>query len=167
MHEGVFEYEVVDGRELAMTVLRCVGRISADVLATRPWPAGPATPTPAAQMLGETAFSVALWSRAPIDDRDAVLRAWERFALPIEDAPAAGGGDLPSTGSLLPLDLDGAQLSSVRRAADRLEVRLWNPWTDRVVRPVVDGRRHFLGPARIETVELLPPRHTSARPEFG
>ena len=58
-HEGVFEYEVV-GRELAVTLLRAVGCISRETLPVRPWAAGPATPTPNAQMLGETALSLAI-----------------------------------------------------------------------------------------------------------
>jgi alpha-mannosidase len=154
MHEGVFEYEVVAGRELAITLLRCVGRISAEVLATRPWPAGPATPTPAAQMLGETTFSVALWTGAPVDDRVAVLHAWERFAIPIVESSAAGGGDLPMAGTLLAIDPGGAQLSNVRRVGDRREARLWNPWIDRETVSVIGGRAHTLAPARIETVPI-------------
>jgi alpha-mannosidase len=154
LHEGVFEYEVVDGRELAITLVRCVGRISAEVLATRPWQAGPATPTPAAQMLGETDFAVGVWAGAPVRDRPAVLRAWERFAIPIVEGRATGAGDLGPTGTLLALDLGGGQLSNVRLVAARREIRLWNPWPDRPVRAVVDGRPCTLGPARIETVGL-------------
>jgi alpha-mannosidase len=154
LHEGVFEYEVVDGRELAVALLRCVGWISAEVLATRPWQAGPQTPTPAAQMIGETTFSLGVWAGAPIGDHPALLDAWERFAVPIVEAPAIGGGDRPAAGTLLTIDPDGAQLSNVRRVGDRREVRLWNPWPDRALGPVIGGRRHTLGPARIETVEL-------------
>jgi alpha-mannosidase len=123
LHEGVFEYEVVDGGALAVTLLRCVGKIS-DSLATRPWDAGPRTSTPNAQMIGETPFSVALWPRAP--QGAALLDGWERFALPIADVAASGTGDLPRTGSLLPLALGSAQLSNVRRHDDRTEVRVWN-----------------------------------------
>jgi alpha-mannosidase len=77
-HEGVFEYEIVDGREIAVTLLRCVGTISRESLATRPWPAGPATPTPEAQMLGETTFLIGLWAGA---DRERLVETWERFAV--------------------------------------------------------------------------------------
>ena len=44
LHEGVFEYEVVDGRALAVTLLRCVGTISRERMATRPFPPGPTSP---------------------------------------------------------------------------------------------------------------------------
>ncbi len=56
-HEGVFEYEVA-GAELLITLVRCVGTISRERLATRPWPAGPGVATPEAQMIGTTAFSI-------------------------------------------------------------------------------------------------------------
>ena len=156
LHEGVFEYEVVDGRALAVTVLRCVGRISAEVLATRPWDAGPATPTPDAQMIGRTAVSLGIWAEAPVGDPAALLAGWERFALPIAEATAAGGGGLPSSGAPLALELGDAQLSGVRRVAGVREARLWNPRVDRSVDALVDGRRCTLGPARIESLEVDP-----------
>jgi alpha-mannosidase len=77
LHEGVFEYEVVDGRAIAVTLLRCVGTISRERLATRPWPAGPDTPTPAAQMMGETAFRLGVWPDATPEAYDVV---WGAFA---------------------------------------------------------------------------------------
>jgi hypothetical protein len=76
-HEGVVEYEIV-GDAIALTLLRCVGAISRDALATRPWPAGPTTPTPNAQMLGDTEFRLSVW---PDADPDELIGAWERFAI--------------------------------------------------------------------------------------
>jgi alpha-mannosidase len=152
LHEGVFEYEVVERRALAVTLLRCVGLISAEVLATRPWDAGPQTPTPAAQMVGETAFALALWPGAPEDHR--LLAGWERFALPVAEAPAAGGGSLPASGSLIDLAIGEAHLSSVRRHGDSTQVRLWNPRQDAEFVATVAGRPLSLGPARIETVTI-------------
>ena len=149
LHEGVFEYEVVDGRALAVTLLRCVGRISGS-LATRPWDAGPRTPTPNAQMIGETAFSIGIWPDAP--SGAALLSGWERFGLPLAEAAAAGGGTLPRVGSLLSLDLGAAQLSNVRRRADRSEVRIWNPGHEPVTARVGDTTRQ-LGAAEIATFE--------------
>jgi hypothetical protein len=78
LHEGVFEYEVVDGTALAVTVLRCVGSISRETLASRPYPAGPATPTPKAQMLGATELRLGIW---PDADEATLLERWDRFAL--------------------------------------------------------------------------------------
>jgi alpha-mannosidase len=80
LHEGVFEYEVPDGGALAVTLLRCVGCISRPSLRTRPWPAGPETPTPSAQMLGETTFRLGVWPGA---QPEALVRTWERFADPL------------------------------------------------------------------------------------
>ncbi len=149
LHEGVFEYEV-DGDALAVTLLRCVGRISGS-LATRPWDAGPRTPTPDAQMIGETPFSLAVWPGAPVGG--ALLHGWERFALPITEAPAAGGGDIPRAGSLLSVDLQAAQLSNVRRRDGRTEVRVWNahphPTSVMIGNDSVD-----LGVAEIRTVGI-------------
>jgi alpha-mannosidase len=149
LHEGVFEYEVVDGTALAMTLLRCVGLISAETLATRPWSAGPQTPTPDAQMIGETAFALALWPNAP--ESHELLAGWERFALPLAEAPASGGGTLPTSGSLIELDLAEAQLSAIRRMGGDVEVRVWNPSQEETVAATVAGHRMELGPAKIET----------------
>jgi alpha-mannosidase len=150
-HEGVVEYQV-DGDELLLTLLRCVGTISRRRLATRPWPAGPDVPTPEAQMVGTTSFRIGARTGA----RPAELLAdWERFALPLSEAVAAGGGDLPAMGTLL--EVGGqAVLSNVRRRAGRTEVCWWNPWTDRSVRAIAAGRAVELGPARIETMPIDP-----------
>jgi alpha-mannosidase len=150
-HEGVVEYEVVQGRALAVTLLRCVGILSAERLAVRPWAAGPQTPTPEAQQVGETAFALGAWPGAPAGDRAALLAGWERFGLPLAEAPAAGGGSLPRAASLLDLHLDEAQLSNVRRVDGRVEVRVWNPYADRAVALTLAGVHHDVPPARIET----------------
>ncbi len=146
---GVFEYEVVDGEELAVTLIRCVGSISHAPLATRPSHAGPDIGTPDAQMIGETAFELAI---VPDARRDDLLEAWERFALPLMEAsiPAGGGtGALGSSGTLL--EVSGAELSSIRRVADGdVEVRVWNP-TLEPREAKIAGHRVSLGPARIAT----------------
>ncbi len=150
LHEGVFEYEVAGGRELAITLLRCVGTISRDQMATRAYAAGPDVSTPNAQMLGETAFSLGVWWDATADG---LLDNWERFALPPVSAPATGGGSLPRAGSLLEIEGDG-ELSNVRRKDGRVEARLWNPRKDLAVEATVGGRFVTLGPAKIGTILL-------------
>jgi Glycosyl hydrolases family 38 N-terminal domain/Alpha mannosidase middle domain len=149
-HEGVFEYEVIDGRMLAITLLRCVGTISREHLATRPWPAGPVTPTPNAQMIGDTSFALGIWPGASIDG---LLHTWERFALPIVNAPANAGGDLPPIGSLLEIE-GNAELSNVRRRDDELEVCLWNPHQDAPAGALVGDRQVGLRPAEISRVRM-------------
>ena len=98
-------------------------------------------------MLGETAFSLGVWSGATADG---LLANWERFALPLAEAPAAGGGALPRSGSFTPFEGD-AQLSNIRTREGRIEVRLWNARKDREATATVGGVPHRLGPARIET----------------
>jgi hypothetical protein len=85
--EGVFEYEIVDEPAIAVTLLRCVGTISRETLATRPWPAGPGTPTPSAQMLGDTEFRFGVWLGA---DRERIAEVSERFATSVERAVRPG-----------------------------------------------------------------------------
>jgi alpha-mannosidase len=148
LHEGVFEYEVLGGRDLAVTLLRCVGTISRDSMATRPWAAGPDVPTPLAQMIGETTFALGVW---PDATREGLLERWERFALPIAEAPASGGGTLPSEGTFIELGGDAA-LSSIRWHERRLEVRVWNPFDDREALASVAREEHVLRPAEIRTV---------------
>ncbi len=58
--DQVTEYEVVDGRELALTLLRSFGLISRNANPYREDPAGPEVPVPAAQLLGERASSFAI-----------------------------------------------------------------------------------------------------------
>lgn len=148
--EGVIEYEVASGRELAVTLLRCVGTISRAGLATRPAPAGPDVPTPEAQMIGRTRLALAVLRDARATD---LVPAWERFALPLRSVPASGGGRLPPSGTLL--DVRGAALSSVRCRGDAVEARIWNPSATEA-EASVGGATVRLGPARIETVRGHP-----------
>jgi alpha-mannosidase len=150
LHEGVFEYEIAGGREIAVTLLRCVGTISREHLATRPWAAGPQTPTPGGQMLGETAFALGIWAGA---DAETLLRGWERFALPILEARASGAGPRPPAATLVDLTGD-IELSNVRRRDGAVEVRVWNRRDDAPVAATIAGRETPLRPAEIATVRL-------------
>jgi hypothetical protein len=107
-------------------------------------------PTPEAQMLGTTAFALGMRTGATADD---LLADWERFALPLLEADAPGGGDLAPSGTLLAIRGD-VHLSSVRRRDSRIEARVWNRRRDRDAVASIDGREVRLGPARIETVAL-------------
>jgi hypothetical protein len=146
----VFEYEVADEGALAVTLLRCVGTISRNEMATRPFSAGPDVATPLAQMLGETAFSLGISPNANVRD---LLPNWERFALPLRSADAAGSGSMPASGSLIEMS-GGATLSNVRRRDGEVEVRLWNARSDSAVLATVGGSDVVLGPARIETIKV-------------
>ena len=146
--EGVIEYELVGERELAVTLLRCVGTISRADLATRRNPAGPDVATPGAQMIGETTLELAV---LPDARAAGLLPAWERFALPLRSAPATGGGTLPPAGSLL--EVRGAELSGVRRREGELVATIWNPTGERR-RAQLGGESVELGPAGISTVPV-------------
>jgi alpha-mannosidase len=130
LHEGLNEYELVDtegsGEEarattLAVTLLRATGMLSRLGMAYRPLPAGPLTPVAGLQLLGaviEARYAIGLH----VDDP---FRAADDAFLPLEVVHSLGAGSRPATGSLL--EVSGAEVSSVRRAAGSLEVRVFNP----------------------------------------
>ncbi|HVF54411.1 MAG TPA: hypothetical protein VNC78_12520 [Actinomycetota bacterium] len=150
LSEGVFEYELLDGRALAVSLIRCVGTISRDSLPTRSIIAGPDVPTPGAQLLGAQTTGFGLMaddSRGT--DALSMVRAWDRYALKCRGVRGAGGGALPEVGSLL--DLDVPALSSIRRRGDDLVTTVWNP-TGAMVPARVGRRDVSLPPYGIETV---------------
>lgn len=88
---GLPEYEAAPGAagvELAVTLLRCVGWLSRNDLASRPQGAGPALPAPGAQCLGPHRFELAVvpfagpWWQGPLPV------AAERFTVPTRAFPA-------------------------------------------------------------------------------
>ena len=128
--EQVTEYEVVEGRELALTLLRSFGLISRNANPYREDPAGPEVPVPAAQLLGERASSFAIlphrggWLGAGTAD-------WaERYRHPVlavrgvgpAVSPAGDGG--MGGASHAGLHVDGATLTALRRREGWLELRV-------------------------------------------
>ena len=88
---GLPEYEAVptrDGLELALTLLRCVGWLSRDDLATRAGGAGPTLPTPGAQCLGRWTFEYALAIGAERWTDTDLLRASVDYRTPLAIGPA-------------------------------------------------------------------------------
>ncbi len=184
MHEGLLEYELVDlaessaessggfsARALALTLLRCTGAISRGPMATRPMPAGPSTPVEGPQMIGPQRFRYALQTGeadpyALVDDAFLPLR----IADPVKIRGMADAPDASSDDQGHALEVRGAEVSSVRRVAGRLEVRVWNP-SDRDAVVEIAGRSGWsvdlrgapvepfegrvpLGPWRIATLAL-------------
>ena len=140
VHEGLLEYELVDVRDgaahaLALTLARCTGMLSQVPMTTRPLPAGPFTRMEGPQLQG------------PIEVRGAVVvgecdpyAVVDDAFVPLRVVPA-GGGTRPREGQAL--RVEGAQVSSTRRVAGRLEVRVFNPTaTDTVV--TIDGHTGWL-----------------------
>jgi glycosyl hydrolase family 38/alpha mannosidase-like protein len=150
LHEGVFEYEVTDDGELAVTLLRCVGTVSRKVLDTRPFAAGPDVATPDGQMIGSTEFSLGIF---PATRREDLLPAWDRFALPLPSRTVSGGGSLPASGTLLEI-ANGAELSNVRRRGGAIEIRIWNQSADSEAEATVGGKRRTLRRGEIATIRL-------------
>jgi alpha-mannosidase len=117
LFEQVAEYELIDGSELAVTILRSIGLISR---AANPWRvenAGPELPIPAAQMHGPHSFSFA-WCPDP----ERALEHAERYRYPLLTIPGAGGDVRERSGP----ELKGAVLTSLRRRNDALEARIVN-----------------------------------------
>ena len=141
-HEGLLEYELVDidgaqsrppGQTLALTLLRSTGMLSRLGMAYRPLPAGPLTPVEGLQMRGR-AIEARYALCVGCDDPYALV---DDAFVPLEVVYAPGGGWRPASGSAL--EVDGAEVSAVRRAAGMLEVRVFNP-TDAADHGVGSGR---------------------------
>ncbi len=140
VHDGVAEYELIDterrpgpdgpdsggegkgvARTLAMTLLRSTGMLSRLGMAYRPFPAGPLTPVDGLQLVGkriEARYAVTTDEADPWTLADDVL-------VPLEVVASLGGGWRPGEGSAL--QIEGAEVTAVRREAGVLEVRVFNP----------------------------------------
>jgi alpha-mannosidase len=121
--EHVAEYEVVDGRELALTLLRSTGLISRNENPWREDPAGPEVAVPDAQMIGRRGFEFAVLPH-PGSWADAdVVAEMERFHHPFLTAPGTAEG-VPAAEGGLAIEGDGIALSSLRRRDGWIELRL-------------------------------------------
>ncbi len=131
--DHVTEYELVDGRELALTILRSTGFISRNDNPFREDPAGPEVPVPAAQMVGPWRFTFAVLPHPGSWEDDGVLAAAEAYQLPFVTAAGRGpdaapdrapGGDGARASGGLRIEGRGVVLSALRRFGDELELRL-------------------------------------------
>ncbi len=124
--DHVTEYELVEGRELAITVLRSFGLISRNANPFREDPAGPEIPVPDAQRIGPWSLGFALmphrggWSEA------GVLGALERYRHPFIAVRGTSRHPVPRTSRVTGLSVDGPGviLSALRRHDEWLELRL-------------------------------------------
>jgi alpha-mannosidase len=126
--DHVTEYELRgDPPEMALTLLRAVGQISRDHHRYRDEPAGPQTPTPGAQCLGERVADLAVYPHPGAWHSDRVLDAMECFRHDLLAAPGTGPAAATTRGlggAGLEVDGDGVVLSSLRRRDGWLELRL-------------------------------------------
>jgi mannosylglycerate hydrolase len=122
--DHVLEYELVDGEELALTLLRSTGLISRNVNPFREEPAGPEIEIPGAQMLGASAVSFAIFPHRGSWSDANVLAHMERYqhAFVTAAGTAAEGTRVNSAG--LEVRGEGVTLSALRRREEWLELRL-------------------------------------------
>jgi mannosylglycerate hydrolase len=136
-HEGLLEYEVVDGgRALALTLLRATAMLSRGPMDYRPEPAGPLVHLegPQVQRHLELKYAVQVGDCDPYALADDLL-------VPLQIVVAGGGGDRGDEGT--ELTVDGAEVSAVIRSGGLVEVRVFNP-SDHPAEAVIPGRRGWL-----------------------
>jgi alpha-mannosidase len=121
--EHVLEYELVDGRQLALTLLRAIGLISRRDNPYREVNAGPEIALPAAQCRGPWSVGFALYPHTGSWHEAGVLEQMERYQHPFLTAPGTGESAVREHAGL-ELSGDGVVLSALRRRRDRLEARV-------------------------------------------
>ncbi len=138
--DQVTEYEVLDGTELALTVLRSFGLISRNANPYREDPAGPEIRVPEAQLIGSRTFQFGLYPHAGSWEAADTLGAIETYRHPFmttraTGTPAPSGDTARFRGSRTPADRavagpritgQGVVMTALRRRGPWLEVRLVN-----------------------------------------
>ncbi len=124
--EQLTEYEVIEGSELALTVLRSTGLISRNTNPYREDPAGPEIPIPAAQLHGPRAFGFALYPHAGSWDGAGTVEEAERYQHPfaITRGTAQTDATAPPEPHGLQIDGPGVVLSALQRVEHGIELRL-------------------------------------------
>jgi len=132
-HRGTPEYELVDGRALAITLLRSVAWLSRQGMRNRAGPAGPMLATPGAQLHGTHRFELAVyphdgdWSAGRVHD------VAEGFSYPLRATVArAHAGSLPASGTGLTLEPATVQLSALTKNGETVTCRIYNASHDAV-----------------------------------
>jgi mannosylglycerate hydrolase len=132
--DHVLEYELVEGRELALTLLRSIGLISRSAHPYRESPAGPELAIPAAQCRGPWSVSFALFPYEGDWHEAGIHTQLERYRHPFLVAGATGSGnERERRGPEFP----GLVLSSLRRIEGKLVARVANelPHTTQGLQP--------------------------------
>ena len=151
--DHVSEYELLEGRELALTVLRSTGWISRNTNPYREEPAGPELAIPDAQMRGRHSFSFGLYPHEGVRPGPDVLEQAERYRHPFLTARgAADDGELTQAEGIS-LEGAGVVLTALRRTGGTLEARVANE-TAEPVRARLDEEPLELRPWEIRTVPL-------------
>lgn len=129
--DHIIEYELIEGRELALTLLRSTGLISRNSNPYREDPAGPEVPIPDAQLPGRRSVAFAVMPHAGSWTEAAVIAAAERYQHPLvavagtaDPAESADIGSRSVSGTGLEVDGRGVVITSLRRSGEWLELRL-------------------------------------------
>ncbi len=125
--EHALEYELVDGRELALTVLRSTGLLSRNDNPYREDPAGPQKPVPGAQLLGPWEIGFAVMPHAGRWSDGGIVAARERYAHPflVERGRALDEADAGfERRDGIEVEGDGIVLSAFRATGEEIELRL-------------------------------------------
>ena len=152
-NRGLPEVEAAGGREIALTLLRCVGWLSRDDFPSRTGHAGPMLPIPGAQMEGRWEFDYAViphagdWGAA-----SGLARAFEARMRAVETGSHAGV--LAPIGSIVDAAPPELEISAIKLSEDGrgLLVRGWNR-TDRPLRVRIRPGRKFIRADRINLAE--------------
>ena len=156
---GFFEYEHDARGDLVITLLRCVGQLSREDLATRPGHAGWPTPTPGAQCLGRERLQLAL---APVSaemvERAAPLaELWEDAFLPPRAIWLRQSSELDPAATGIQLEGEGLVFSSLKPAdkGDGIVLRCYNA-TGKEVEGRVELAAPIMAAARVRADEQEP-----------
>ena len=122
--DHVMEYELVGGRELALTLLRTIGVISRPDNPYRRVNAGPQVPLAAGQCRGPWRVAFALYPHEGSWGEAGVLELMEAYQHPFVTALGTGEASGAAEGSGVEVRGDGVVLSSLRRRGETLEARL-------------------------------------------
>lgn len=120
----VLEYELVDERELAITLLRATGLISRNDNPYREDPAGPQIAIPDCQMRGRWSIAFAVMPHRGAWHWAGVAEAAERYRHDLLAAPGTAALDAPLPAGAAGLEISGGVLSALLRAGDELELRV-------------------------------------------
>ena len=168
LNRGLPEYEVYSGRDrcVALTLLRCVGRLSGG------GDAPGAELTPEAQCLGTHTFHYALAPHGGTWDAARVWRQAHSFVAPMRAVQTDDhDGDLPPAAAFVQLDPPELVLSAVKRAedADLLVLRFYNVSAETVTGTAnVRGmQRAWLANLNEEAGEELPVNGDAVELEVG
>lgn len=163
MSEGLMEYEVV-GNAIALTLVRSVGWLSREDLATRRGNAGPSLATPGAQCLGVHEFRFAFAPRSTPPREAELYERSRNFLSPKAIVTGTNGptvgAPLPARHSFLSIDCEPSRsvvLSALKKAdlGDGIVLRVFNPGSE-PVELRLSGDREM---ARVFRADLREQRH--------